>query len=222
MALAMVAGTRGGRRQRRLAVAVCAVIGLGFLGFGAIAQFPITVADTAAAWIFGGRGGQYGAPRIPDICAKPPAPEQQPVTPDDIHPAVDPLPAGLGPDGRPTEQALALMAQIPAGADVTVAQGWILYGLAHPNGDDLDFAGFADSFQHVAERLSRQAAALDVVSTMDPKANYAPYLLLAQAAAYQLMRQGSVAANDHQRNALISGLNTTCEGVAGPVGAGRG
>jgi hypothetical protein len=215
-ALAVLGRFGVGRRRRVMIIVVCAGLAVLFLGFGALAQFPITVADTAAAWIFGGRVRQAGAPQIPDICVTPPSPtatQAQLVSPPDgpsVVPA--PLPAGLGPDGRPTEQARNVLAHIPAGADVAVAQGWILYGLAHPRDAGMDFTGFVTMFDQASDRLSRQATALDVVSTLDPRADYSPYLLLAQVGSYQLMRQGSAAANDLQRDELVDAINVTCQG----------
>jgi hypothetical protein len=184
----------------------------------AVAQFPITVADTAVAWIFGGRGGQAGTPTVPDICAVPAPAHPAPATerPDPSRtaapePAV--LPAALGGDGRPTEQARAALAAIPAGTDVNVAQGWVLYDLSHPRDGGADFfEKFSAAFETTAGRLTSQATALDVVSTMDPRADYSPYLLFAEAGGYQMMRQGAVTATDTQRDKLVEALAATCEG----------
>jgi hypothetical protein len=208
-------------------VAVSFVVALMIVG--AIAQFPITVADTAAAWIFGSRGGDNGQPQVPDICATPPSVPAAPSTPPDTdtvaadvdgdpsgsRPAPEPAPApGLDDHGRLTPEATVVYKQIPVGADVSVAEGWMMYRLAHPQQDDAtsDFAEFAVLYRDTASRLSGQATALDVVATMDPAANYSPYLLLAQTGAYLLMRQGSVTATDPQRDALIETLGATCAG----------
>jgi hypothetical protein len=216
----------GGRRRALVLGAVAASFVAAMLIVGAIAQFPITVADTAAAWIFGSRGGDNGQPQVPDICATPPSVPAAPSTPPDTDTAaadgdgdrsgsrVAPAPApGLDDHGRLTPEAMAVYKQIPVGADVSVAEGWMMYRLAHPQDDATsDFAKFAVLYRDTASRLSGQAAALDVVATMDPTANYSPYLLLAQTGSYLLMRQGSVTATDPQRDALIETLGATCAG----------
>ncbi|WP_227665499.1 hypothetical protein, partial [Klebsiella pneumoniae] len=60
--------------------------------------------------------------------------------------------------------------------------------------------------------MSPNATALDVVATMDPAVDYAPFLLIVQAASYRLVKQGSVAASGSQTQALITALATTCAG----------
>lgn len=220
--VAMLRSGRGAARRRWLLLAAVVVVGAGFLVAGALAQFPITVADTATAWIFGGRGGD-GQPQVPAICATPPTPTAAQVAenasapgPEKAAPAPAPAPppAALDADGRPTPEAQAVIERIPAGTDVTVAQGWILFGLAHPNDTSIDFPSFAQRFEQTAGTLSAQATALDTVTTMDPAADYSPYLLFSQAGAYQMMRQGSVSATAEQRDALIEAVGVTCESRA--------
>jgi hypothetical protein len=219
VAVGVAAGLVRGGRRKVVVFALCALIAMAFMSVAAVAQFPITVADTAVAWIFGGRGGQAGTAAVPDICAAPAHVHQAPVTerPDPSRaaapePAV--LAAALGGDGRPTEQAQAALAAIPAGTDVSVAQGWILYDLSHPRDGGADFfAKFSAAFEATAGRLTSQATALDVVSTMDPRADYSPYLLFAQAGGYQMMRQGAITATDSQRDKLVEELAATCEGA---------
>jgi hypothetical protein len=219
--VAMLRSSGGAARRRWLLLAAVVVVGAGFLVAGALAQFPITVADTATAWIFGGRGGD-GQPQVPAICAAPPTPTAAQVVdnastgpgPEETAPAPGPPPPALDADGRPTPEAQAVMERIPAGADVTVAQGWILFGLAHPNDTSMDFALFAQRFEQTAGMLSAQATALDTVTTMDPAADYSPYLLFSQAGAYQMMRQGSVSATAEQRDELIEAVGVTCESRA--------
>jgi hypothetical protein len=212
----MLRSGRGAARRRWLLLAAVVVVGVGFLVAGALAQFPITVADTATAWIFGGRGGD-GQPRVPAICATPPAPTVAQVAENASASGPEepaPPPAALDADGRPTPEAQAVIERIPAGTDVTVAQGWILFGLAHPNDTSIDFPSFAQRFEQTAGTLSAQATALDTVTTMDPAADYSPYLLFSQAGAYQMMRQGSVSATAEQRDQLIEAVGVTCESRA--------
>lgn len=217
MAVALLRVGGGAARRRRVVLAVVMVVGAGFLVVGALAQFPVTVADTATLWIFGGRGGD-GQAQVPAICATPPPfPSPPPAASGDATTdqaaAVAAPPPGLDADGRPTPQAVAVIERIPAGVDVSVAQGWIMFGLAHPD-TGLDFAAFADRYDQTAATLSAQASALDVVATMDPAADYSPYLLLSQAGAYQMVRQGSISATDDQRDALIEAVGITCKGPA--------
>lgn len=218
--VAMLTSGRGATRRRWLLLATAVVVSAGFLVAGALAQFPITVADTASTWIFGGRGGD-GQPQVPAICDTPPTPTTAQVAdnapargPDETAPAPAPPPPALDSDGRPTPEAQAVIERIPAGADVTVAQGWILFGLAHPNDTSIDFPSFAQRFEQTAGTLSAQATALDTVTTMDPAADYSPYLLFSQAGAYQMMKQGSVSATAEQRDVLIEAVGVTCEGRA--------
>lgn len=216
--VAMLRSGRGAARRRWLLLAAVVVVGAGFLVAGALAQFPITVADTATAWIFGGRGGD-GRPQVPAICATPPTTAQVVDTAsvpgaEKAAPAPAPPPPALDADGRPTPEAQAVIERIPAGTDVTVAQGWILFGLAHPDDTSIDFPSFAQRFEQTAGTLSAQATALDTVTTMDPAADYSPYLLFSQAGAYQMMRQGSVTATAEQRDALIEAVGVTCESRA--------
>ena len=216
--VAMLRTGGGAARRRWLLLAAVMAVGAGFLVAGALAQFPITVADTATAWIFGGRGGD-GQPQVPAICATPPAPTLSPsqvadgaaATPEGATPAPTPPPAALDADGRPTPEAQAVIERIPAGTDVTVAQGWILFGLAHPDDTSMDFPTFAQRFEQTAATLSAQATALDIAATMDPAADYSPYLLLSQAGAYQMLRQGSISATEAQRDGLIEAVGITCE-----------
>lgn len=219
----MLTSGRGATRRRWLLLAAAVVVSAGFLVAGALAQFPVTVADTATTWIFGGRGGD-GQPQVPAICATPPSPTVAAQVADNASapgpdqtapaPAPAPPPPALDSDGRPTPEAQAVLERIPAGADVTVAQGWILFGLAHPNDASIDFASFVQRFEQTAGTLSAQATALDTVTTMDPAADYSPYLLFSQAGAYQMMRQGSVSATAEQRDALIEAVGVTCESRA--------
>lgn len=203
---------------------------------GAGAQYPATIADTATAWMFNGRETGVGPNNqpVPDICVTPPpvraAPADTPpvaldtetssveAVSEEMTPPPPPAP-GLLPDGRPTPEALAVIDGLPPGADVTVSTGWILYQLAHPgSGGFPDYPAFYGAYIQTAEQLSKKATATDVVATMDPQANYSPYLLLAQAGAYKMLKQGSLKASDLQRKELIDALVMTC---AGPSGTGR-
>lgn len=219
VAVGVAAGmVRRGRRKFAV-IGICALTAMAFMSVAAVAQFPITIADTAVAWIFGGRGGQPGTATVPDICAAPSPTHSAPVTPQPdpsrtATPGPASLPAALDADRRPTEQARAALAAIPAGTDLNVAQGWVLYDLSHPRDGGADFfAKFSAAFEATAGRLTSQATALDVVSTMDPRADYSPYLLFAQAGGYQMMRQGAVTATDIQRDKLVEALAATCEGT---------
>lgn len=223
---------RRGRIKRQLAIAFTssAVVGA-FMVLGAGAQYPTTIADTATAWLFNGRETGVGPNNqpVPDICVAPPAvkthaADQPPVADTAVteagseEPALPPAP-GLLPDGRPTPEALAIIDGLPPGADVTIATGWILYQLAHPgSGGFPDYPAFSDAYIQTALQLSKKATPTDVVATMDPGADYSPYLLLAQAGAYKMMKQGSLKASELQRKELIDALVITC---AGPTGTGK-
>lgn len=213
------------RRARLVAIAGALAVGVFLLVIGAAAQFPIVVADGAVAWLFGGREDHVGA-QVPQACAAPPAvtatatatvatPETgAPAPADAVGPAF-----GLDADGRPTAEAMAVIDAIPVGAPLDTAQGWVLFRLAHP-ADPVaaDFASFAAAFTETGGHLSSAATPVDVVASMDPGADYAPYLLLSQANAYRLMRQDSVVYTPRQREDLIAALGITCEDRAG---AGR-
>lgn len=207
------------RRARLVVIAGALAVGVFLLVIAAAAQFPIVVADGAVAWLFGGRENHVGA-QIPQACAAPP-PVTAPAAPESREPDVD-EPAGAGPafgldaEGRPTAEAMAVIDAIPVGASLDTAQGWVLFRLAHP-ADPVaaDFASFAEAFTETGRHLSAAATPLDVVASMDPGADYAPYLLLAQANGYRLMRQESVIYSPNQREDLIAALGVTCEDRAG-------
>lgn len=228
---------RQARLRRRIAVSVAGSAAfIAYLTLSAGAQFPVTIADTISLHMFGGREDPAipNKQHVPDICVAPPSvsvsapavPEpnvegQSPAGADiSATPEVQVQPApGLTNDGRPTEVALAVIDEIPVGADIYIATGWIMYRLAHPGPHPLDnYAAFSDAFSATAKQLSVKATPTDVVTTIDPSANYAPYLLLAEAGAYKLMRQGSLTATAEQSNKLITALGDTC---AGPEGTGK-
>lgn len=199
---------RAGRRRRRwvLGAAAVAAAGVLLLTVGAAAELPLVVADAAVGWLFGGRSDATGQP-LPQVCS--PVPAVRPVAGDGGGGVV----AGVDAAGRATSEALRVIDAIPVGAPVDTAQGWVLYRLAHPgdiDGRGRDFAAFAADYSAVAATLNRQANALDVVSTLDHTADYSPFLLLAQAASYQLIRQGSVAFTDEQRADVVEQLNISC------------
>lgn len=116
-------------------------------------------------------------------------------------------------DGRPTSQALDIIAAIPAKADVDIAQAWILWRLAHPDDPNTSsFDLFSAAYMNTAAGLSVNATPMDVAATMDPAADYSPYLLLAQAGAYRMLRQGALTGTEQQRGLLMQALLTTCAG----------
>lgn len=223
------------RRSRRMVfVAVAAIVIAILLIAGALARFPLVIADTASAWMLGGRSDTL-AREVPRICVAPPtvspapAPEALPATvaadtaaPTDgsMPPAAAPPPAplpGLDAEGRPTPEALAVIDSVPAGADLGVAQGWVLFELAHPPGAgahsaSTDFETFSGWYRQTADILSANASPLDVVTSIDPTADYSPYLLLSQVAAYRMMRQGSVEFTEEQRGSLLVGIAASCRG----------
>lgn len=210
---------RSVRRVRLVAIGGALATVVFMLVIGAAAQFPIMIADGAVAWLFGGREDHVGA-QIPEVCATPP-PVTAAAAPADVVPGVEgsaaPGPAfGLDTQGRPTAEAMAVLDEIPVGASLDIAQGWVLFRLAHPtNPAAADFASFAEEFTQMGGHLSASATPVDVVASMDPGADYAPYLLLAQANGYRLMRQDSVAFTPKQGEALIQALGITCEDRAG-------
>lgn len=204
---------------------ITAVVFLVAAVYHVIAQYPMEMADNATAWIFGGRQDDHGR-TLGKICSPPPsltasAPPPAPATPDEAAvvpgaelppPAAPPAP-GLQEDGRPTAQALDIIAAIPAKADVDIAQAWILWRLAHP--DDPNTAGFdlfTTAYTNTADGLSVNATPMDVAATMDPAADYSPYLLVAQAGAYRMLRQGALTGTEQQRGLLMQALLTTCAG----------
>lgn len=203
-------------RRRRWIVLV------GFLvaataAFSALTQTPIIIANTAAAALFGvfDESDAEQDSRPPNICA--PIPEATPTptaAPGDTNtPATTAAPDALGPDGKPTPAAMDVIKQIPVGGDVDAATAWILFRLAHPHDTRVaDYKAFDDAYASTRAAMSAQATPLDVVATMDPGANYSPYLLLAQAASYRLLRQGTLTATDQQTHDLITGLATSCAG----------
>lgn len=202
------------RRRRWVLLAMAAVIVIA--AFFVIVQTPMIIANTATAAMFGAFDStdpqQQGPPA--DFCAPvpsvPPPPEAPPG--EQANPAsaqLDPLDA----DGRPTSQTLEIIAQVPAGAELDTATAWILFRLAHPyEADHADYRVFNDAYTATRSAMSANAAPLDVVATMDPTADYSPFLLIAQAATYRLVRQGSVTASDAQIHALIAALGATCAG----------
>lgn len=208
-------------RTRRRAAWITLAVAAVFIATSALAimQTPIIVANIAAGTLFGvfDSNDPDQISRPPNICA--PIPSAKPVNtpPDD---ASRPVPAHasrdpLGPDGTPTQDTMAVIKQVPIGADVDIATAWILYGLAHPKDDHVaDYRSFADAFTATRVAMSLQATPLDVVATMDPHADYSPYLLLAQAAAYRILRQGTLTATDQQTHDLIASLARTCAGPA--------
>lgn len=182
----------------------------------ATAQLPVIVADGAVAWMFGSQDRQGAAATQP--CAAPP-PILAAALPaaDDTDVGAAPVntwPAtGLDEHGRPTPEAMTVIDTIPTGASADTAQGWVLFRLGHPSDPGTaDFGSFAATFDEVRRHLSAGASPLDVVATMDPFADYAPYLLLAQTNTYRLMVQGGVTHTAQQRDNLVEALGFTCEG----------
>lgn len=193
------------------------------------ARMPVLIADTATAWLLGGRTDAMGHP-IPQICTSPPSASEAaiPVAPsaDEASPPVSadapasapsPVPA-LDSQQRPTDAALEVIGTVPAGTPIVLAQAWVLFELAHPGGPGAhpaaaDFGSFTAWYHQTSEILSPQATALEVVTSIDPAADYSPYLLLSQAATYRLMRQGSVTYTDSQRNELLNQIMTACRGA---------
>lgn len=207
-------GARVPSAHRRWVLIAAAVVVI--TAFLAIAQTPTIIANTATAALFGAFDSgdpQQQAPPA-DFCAPVPtiAPSPEPPPGEERTPASverDPL----DPEGRPTQQTLEIVAQVPADGDLDTATAWILFRLAHP--DEVDHANyrvFADAYTSTRVAMSPNATPLDVVATMDPSADYSPYLLIAQAATYRLVRQGSVTASEAQIHALIAALGATCAG----------
>lgn len=220
-------GVRWGKILGLIAVLVS------FMIITALVQFPSTVANTATAWMFGAvdRADVPSVP-IPQICGAPPKPapnpappvpsevaadEEQPTAaesspPLSAEPAPQPRP-GLDPEGRATPEAMAVIGQIPLDTEADVAMGWILYRMAHPAGNDplSSFEQFRAGYNNTADTLSRGVEPLQVVATIDPNADYAPYLLLAQTGTFRLMGQGSVKATEQQAGELVAAIGRTCK-----------
>lgn len=204
------------RRRRWIVLVGCLVAATAT--FSALTQTPIIIANTAAAALFGvfDESDADQDSRPPNICA--PIPTATPTTmaaPSDTSTpgATTAAPDALGPDGKPTPATMEVIKQIPVGADVDVAAAWILFRLAHPHDTRVaDYKAFDDAYTSTRAAMSAQATPLDVVATMDPGANYAPYLLLAQAAAYRLLRQGTLSATDQQTRNLVTELAISCAG----------
>ncbi len=211
------------RKARLIVIAAAVAFVLFMLVIAAAVQFPIVLADQAVAWMFGGHQDHVGV-QLKQPCATPPAvtaTATAPATVPDDAAAVEPPPGsepifGLDAQGRPTPEAMAVIDAIPAGASLQAAEGWVMFRLVHPNDPGAaDFGSFATRFGDVASHLSTKATALDVVANMDPGADYAPYLLLAQTNGYRLMRQDSVVYTPTEREELIHGLGATCQDRAG-------
>ncbi len=200
-----------------------------FMIITAIVQFPSTVANTATAWMFGAvdRADAASVP-IPQICGAPPPPAPNPAPPpneiasaaeqsagESSTPPTEPAPPqqqpGLDPDGRATPEAMAVIGQIPLDTEADVAMGWILYRMAHPADPLSSFDQFRSGYNNTAATLSRGVEPLQVVATMDPNADYAPYLLLAQTGTFRLMGQGSVKATEQQAGELVAAIGRTCK-----------
>lgn len=215
-------------RRRKLPLVVAGVTVAVVVLVAAAAQWPIVIADTASAWVFGARHDPLGRP-IPQLCAPVPSPSVSlaPVVPggEEGQPPLGhaaPVPGpGFDADGHLTVEALSAVELVPVDTDIATAQGWVLFRLAHPPGElshsaTGDFAAFADWYAQTAGLLSDEASPLDVVTSIDPAADYAPYLLLSQAAVYRMLKQRSVRFTEEQRGDLIAALSRTCRGA--PVG----
>ncbi|MEB3022955.1 MULTISPECIES: hypothetical protein [Mycolicibacter] len=203
--------------RRRLVIAAAAALTLILMAVVAVVEAPMMIANIAVATLFGDSDSPGFAADVPadDQCVAVPTPAVAP-------PAAAPTSDTLGTDSDepspaddapPAATATELIGQIPIGADVDVATTWLLYRLAHSAEPAVsDYRDFAQAYATTRQSLSAHATAVDVAATMDPGADYSPYLLLAQAAVYRLLKQGSVTATDQQATALINGLAATCAG----------
>ncbi len=201
---------RASTRRLRLIAAAAAVVLVGFmLTVAAAAELPVMVADTVTGWLFGGRTDSSER-SAPQICFPSPAAAAGGPTG-----GAAGVPVIIDEQGRPSAAARAVIDAIPVGVPVDTAQGWVLFRLTHNPGEGApgDFASFATVFSSMAGELSPGASPVDVVSSMDPRADYSSVLLLAQAASYQLLRQGSVSYTPQQREDTIAALSATCEGL---------
>jgi hypothetical protein len=228
-----------GKRRRKIVLAAVVIVTAAFMAaVTMVIQQPMYIADVVTHRLFG--SGDSGGPKwedkpAPDICVPPPStaipvtppstyvpeadanPEEEPTNetaPESTPPA--PPPSALGSNGKVIEAARKIMDAVPAHSDMTVAQGFILYRLAHPDSRfPDDWNEWVTTFYDATSTLSAGASALDVVSTMDPNADYRPYLLVSDAATYRLLRNHKVSADARRIAGLLGSLMQTCQDGSG-------
>ncbi|WP_133258865.1 hypothetical protein [Mycolicibacter senuensis] len=208
--------------QRRLVMVMAAAATMVMAAVIVVFQAPVMIANIAVATVFGDSdipGFAAGVPASDQCVAAPTATAAVSAPPpagevsDDAPPAASPGEQSPAAETTPAASASELIGQIPVGADVDVATAWLLFRLAHPAEPAVsDYRDFAAAYAITRQSMSLHATAVDVAATMDPGADYSPYLLLAQAAVYRLLRHGSVTATDQQSADLVRGLAATCAG----------
>ncbi len=179
-----------------------------------IVQAPVMIADAATAWLFGQVDPQSPNDAPPeDFCSPIPPVEATTDGAGGSAPPTEVPMSVLGADGKPSSDAMTIIGQVPVGADVDIATAWMLYRFVHPlDARMADFDAFADAYASTRSSMSSGAGPLEVDATIDPVANYSPYLLVAQAASYRLLRQGSLSSTTQQTHDLIGAIGTTCAG----------
>ncbi|MUL61036.1 hypothetical protein FZI86_22670 [Mycobacterium sp. CBMA335] len=180
-----------------------------------VVQTPVMIADAATTWLFGQIDPQSPNDAPPEgFCLPIPSPAEATTEGADSSAPPTQVPMSiLGPDGKPSPDAMNIISQVPVGADIDIATAWMLYRFAHPQDARMaDFEAFADAYTSTRSSMSSGAGPLEVDATIDPVANYSPYLLVAQAASYRLLRQGSLSSTTQQTHDLIGAIGTTCAG----------
>jgi hypothetical protein len=230
------------RRRRLLVVGLLCALVISVSTVAVVIQQPIYIANVIVTRLFGASGPTGESIAAPDICVPPPStanpmslpPTYAPVTtsaaepspgesaPTDEQPPLEgvemttvppaPPPAVLGTDGKPTEAAHRIMSEVPKGADMVVAEGYLLYRFAHPDGQfPRSWGEWVDTFYDTTSTMSSDASASDVVATMDPNADYRPYLLASAATTYKMVKEQRLSGDSKRVTALLSEIMHTCE-----------
>ena len=140
-----------------------------------------------------------------------------------VPPPPSELPAAIDGSGKATEDARALMREVPRGADPNLSEAWVLHSLSHPANSRMTFTEFTEPYRHARDVIAtRSGVARDVTSQesvptasavvreMDPYADIAPYTLAAASAVTRLAADGTLNVSEEKLTMMQVRVTALC------------